>query len=857
MELLRWRETALVRSRVGWRRLGVLGFALIAACWPGIADATTFIVNSSGDTVDASPGDNECGDSGSGCTLRAAVMEANAHLGSDVINLTDGVYMLTIAGAGENDAATGDLDIIGDLVINGEVDFSGQPVVGINGNNIDRVFDVRSGNVFINGVFFSDGAVLADDGQGPVNGGGGVRVLNGSLTLTNCVAFNNYSFDRGGGIHTDGPVTLFNTTLEGNVAEIEGAGMFISAVANVNVISSTISSNSAYAFGGGAYVDGVLTLTNSTVTDNSAQQGGGLYTAGTANLRNATIYYNWSDVIGGGIRGISGAYNSRNSIIGGNFAPTDPDCSTTFYSEGYNLIQDATGCTISGDTTGNIIGQDPLLNELAPYGGPTSTSPPQIEDPDNAQPGSPAIDAGNPAPPGSGGNACEVTDQRGALRLPSGSKRCDIGAVEVWENSCGNGLVEEETDDPFDCDEGGASGLIGPGGGTLASGDGSLSVSIPAGALADPTTIVVAPNAAAKDSQTVANLITAQPTGLTFSQPVTFTVRWDDRDNDGTIDTGNCQPDANGMPGLDNDEPCDADGDCDSGVCSQHTSYTNELDMVLKRDGDRFGSSGYASGPFRCGDHLSGACATATPNCADAPGTNLASVANCCDPASNTWVFQTCSFSEYLTGRREADMVPGKGSLSKDCHAEWRPKNPTNNPYYANGRAGTLGQLNFKQECTDGDPQCDQDKTVNQLCVFEVQVSLNVDDIRLRNRKDQQVCSPLQMKSWFLLKPKPTSTNPVDALNALELMNAVRGMGTNSTPVEQPNLVDFVNPVGSNCDSSICDTTKAKVQVPLGGKHHNKIGVKTIKMRTITPPGPKGKPLKDPDTLKLICRPTV
>ncbi|MDA2921629.1 hypothetical protein MYX76_19395, partial [Desulfobacterota bacterium AH_259_B03_O07] len=40
-------------------------------------------------------------------------------------------------------------------------------------------------------------------------------------------------------------------------------------------------------------------------------------------------------------------------------------------------------------------------------------------------PNSPAVDAGNPAPPGSGGNACEATDQRGIPR------NCDIGAFEL------------------------------------------------------------------------------------------------------------------------------------------------------------------------------------------------------------------------------------------------------------------------------------------------------------------------------------------------------------------------------------------------------------------------------------------
>jgi hypothetical protein len=73
-----------------------------------------------------------------------------------------------------------------------------------------------------------------------------------------------------------------------------------------------------------------------------------------------------------------------------------------------------------GNRTGNLIGVDPRLGLLQNNGGPTSTHA--------LLPGSPAIDAGNPAKPGSGYPACQPNDQR--IR-PRSDRRCDIGAFEA------------------------------------------------------------------------------------------------------------------------------------------------------------------------------------------------------------------------------------------------------------------------------------------------------------------------------------------------------------------------------------------------------------------------------------------
>ncbi|HSB90724.1 MAG TPA: CSLREA domain-containing protein, partial [Anaerolineales bacterium] len=81
-----------------------------------------FYVDTEVDEVDANPGDGICASASVHCSLRAAVMEANALPGDDVIHLYAGAPgvpgpSLTIQGSGEDGAETGDLDIIGTISI--------------------------------------------------------------------------------------------------------------------------------------------------------------------------------------------------------------------------------------------------------------------------------------------------------------------------------------------------------------------------------------------------------------------------------------------------------------------------------------------------------------------------------------------------------------------------------------------------------------------------------------------------------------------------------------------------------------------------------------------------------------------
>ena len=101
------------------RVLCFLGLLLLLT--PGMANSAVFTVNSTADAVAANPAGGVCETAaGNGiCTLRAAIQVANASAATaDTINVPPGTYTLTIAGLGENAAATGDLDITGVLAAN-------------------------------------------------------------------------------------------------------------------------------------------------------------------------------------------------------------------------------------------------------------------------------------------------------------------------------------------------------------------------------------------------------------------------------------------------------------------------------------------------------------------------------------------------------------------------------------------------------------------------------------------------------------------------------------------------------------------------------------------------------------------
>src|SRR5262245_5973271 len=101
-------------------------------------------------------------------SLREAISVANLSAGPDVILLPSGTYGITIAGTGEDTNATGDFDITGDLTIQMAPGALTRPI--IDGNGLDRVFDIPTGSTGISLTF-----IQVQITGGVVSGGAGVH----------------------------------------------------------------------------------------------------------------------------------------------------------------------------------------------------------------------------------------------------------------------------------------------------------------------------------------------------------------------------------------------------------------------------------------------------------------------------------------------------------------------------------------------------------------------------------------------------------------------------------------------------------------------------------------------------------
>ncbi len=470
-----------------WMQGIVFCIGLLALPTP--ASAFTFTVNDFADTVDADTGDGICKDANGNCTLRAAIQQANAWPGADFIVIpAAGTYTLSLAGD-DAAAAVGDLDITEDLTITG-----GDGVI-IDGNNIDRFFEIHPGTsvtledlILENGTAANGGAILSQGNlilrnsilrnnaaQSATEGGGGAIYhggTNSTLTLEGITLQNNTSASNGGALTLlQGSSTeITNSQISGNTTQQSGGGLYILG-STVFIRDSLIQNNTTQAIntngglGGGIYNFGNLTIENSTLANNTAMLGGGIYNEGfgansnppytvqlvvrnsTISNNSATAVSNDSGMSGGGVFN-SGRASLVNTTIYGNTAAQSGGGLAVDDRPGQNAGQaDLQNTLIAGNTNGDCSGstnitsggfnldQDNTCN-LAGSGDKPGTSAPQVAPLANNGGAVPthALQSGSPAQD-AGGTACAdaASDQRGVTRADGTNTgpACDIGAFEL------------------------------------------------------------------------------------------------------------------------------------------------------------------------------------------------------------------------------------------------------------------------------------------------------------------------------------------------------------------------------------------------------------------------------------------
>ncbi len=274
----------------------------------------------------------------------------------------------------------------------------------------------NSGTLTVTHSLFDDNNVTGS--------GGGLWNIGGTALIEKTTFSDNFAYE-GGGVNSYGAVLeMRDVNLVSNYANAlsgtpNGGGLY-HAGGTAYITNATIQGNYAANNGGGIYQasDDNLTLTNVTIAGNVATGlGGGFYHYGRyAVLTNATLANNQAGLAGNAIYEDSpmtpaepGVVQLVNTVIFGAAVNCDGGL---FQSLGHNLSQGSCA-SLNDPTDQDAFPGDLLLGSLTYNGGSFAM---QTLLP---QPGSPLIDAGDPA-------ACNATDQRGASRVGT----CDLGAVE-------------------------------------------------------------------------------------------------------------------------------------------------------------------------------------------------------------------------------------------------------------------------------------------------------------------------------------------------------------------------------------------------------------------------------------------
>lgn len=326
-----------VRVRVGWRMLWAAFAVLLVGVFvvpaPGAAAASIDVTRFDDPVPD--------GCETNGCSLREAILAANASPGEDDIQLPAGTFTLTglesgllevtdpgglfVVGAGAGQTIiTREPDTLGffRVLAGAEFHLEGVSVVGFGADRFSVGVWNEGGEVTIadteltgHGPSIRGGGVLNDSGVafvtrttisgGTVGFGGAVYNGSGYLQLVDSALVDNHAVE-GGGIYNDtGTVDVTGGSITGNYGSDAGGGIY-NKDGTVTLTGTAISDNAGQGIpvgqGGGIYNAAILRMHGGSVSGHIAYSGGGVYNAGLLELDSgASVTGNAGLDIGGGI----------------------------------------------------------------------------------------------------------------------------------------------------------------------------------------------------------------------------------------------------------------------------------------------------------------------------------------------------------------------------------------------------------------------------------------------------------------------------------------------------------------------------------------------------------------------------
>ncbi len=247
-----------------------------------------------GDLPDANVGDGICAATNGMCTLRAAIQETNALRGPDIVEVTQGIYSLTVAGTAVDDDGVGDLDITDALELVGD----GSATTSIDGSRREALEIHAGALVSIRGLSLYNSTLVSNAGMLSLrdvairNNSLGGLANTATLDADNCQFSSNES---GPGVTNSGTMVICNSAIRGNRGRIaalsntgdailigvdiddnESRGSFVAAVLNTGTLRLERSAlRRSDILGGlprGAFLNlGDAVIDRSTVVDNSSE----------------------------------------------------------------------------------------------------------------------------------------------------------------------------------------------------------------------------------------------------------------------------------------------------------------------------------------------------------------------------------------------------------------------------------------------------------------------------------------------------------------------------------------------------------------------------------------------------------